>query len=90
MRSGPTLWDELAWRYARGVATVSHMLEIWAGLEPTIDSKRYDEVLKKLSTQVVDAAEWPQVCLAYFQKFSRRPIPEGISDGAFQQRDESR
>jgi alpha-glucuronidase len=66
------------------------MLETWTGLKSCVDSQRYEEVLKKLSTQVSDAAEWPQVCLSYFQKFSRRPIPAGISDGAFQQHDESR
>jgi alpha-glucuronidase len=90
MRSGRTLWDELAWLYGRGVATVSRMLETWTGLKPAIDSQRYEEVLKKLSTQVVDAAEWPQVCLSYFQKFSRRPISEGISDSDTKQRDEGR
>jgi alpha-glucuronidase len=90
MRSGRTLWDELAWRYGQGVAYASHMLEIWAGLKPTIDPQRHEEVLKKLSTQVADAGEWPRVSLSYFQKFSRRPIPAGIFKGAFQQRDKSR
>ena len=89
-RSGRTLWDELAWRYSRGLAAVSRMLETWVELKPSIDSRRYEEVLKKLSTQVVDAGEWPQVCLAYFQKFSQRPIPAGLSGSATKQRDERR
>jgi alpha-glucuronidase len=88
MRSGRTLWDELAWRYARGVATVSRMLETWVGLKSAIDSQRYEEVLTKLSTQVTDASEWPQVCLGYFQRFSRRPAPATVPGSAVQERDE--
>jgi alpha-glucuronidase len=90
MRSGRTLWDELAWRYDRGVAAVSRMLETWVGLKPSIDSQRYEEVLEKLSTQVADAREWPQVCLAYFQKFSRRTIPADVPGGAIQESNGSR
>jgi alpha-glucuronidase len=89
MRSGRTLWDELAWLYGRGVAAVGRMLETWTGLKPHVDSRRYEEVLKKLSTQVADAAEWPQVCLSYFQKSGRRPIPVEIPGGAIQECDES-
>jgi alpha-glucuronidase len=88
-RSGRTLWDELAWRYSRGVATVGRMLETWVGLKPAIDPQRYEEVLNKLSTQVIDAAEWPQVCLTYFQKFSRRSIPEDVPGGAVREGDET-
>jgi alpha-glucuronidase len=71
------------------VAYVSQMLETWAGLKPAIDPQRHEEVLNKLSTQVVDAGEWPQVCLSYFQRFSRRPIPTGLFDKAIGQCDES-
>jgi alpha-glucuronidase len=89
MHSGRTLWDELIWYYNRGVATVGRMLETWAGLKPAIDPQRHKEVLKKLSTQVADATEWPQECLGYFQRFSRRSIPEHFAGGAVQERDES-
>jgi alpha-glucuronidase len=89
MRSGRTLWDELAWRYYSGVEYVNRMLETWAELKPAIDPQRYEEVLTKLSTQAAHAIEWPQVCLAYFQKFSQRPIPGDIPGGV-QERDESR
>jgi alpha-glucuronidase len=65
------------------------MLETWIELQPHLDSQRYEEVLKKLSTQVVDAAEWPQVCLGYFRKFSRRSISVDIPGGSTQRRDEN-
>ncbi len=81
MRSGRTLWDELAWRYYHGVEYVSRMLESWVALKPHIDPQRYEEVLRKLSTQEAHAIEWPRVCLAYFQDFSRRPIPVDIPRG---------
>jgi alpha-glucuronidase len=90
MRSGRTLWDELAWRYYSGVECVNRMLETWAELRPYIDPQRYAEVLEKLSMQKAHASEWPQACLAYFQKFSRRPIPVDIPGGVIQERDGSR
>jgi alpha-glucuronidase len=82
MRSGRTLWDELAWRYTHGVEYVNRMLETWVELKPHIDPQRHEEVLKRLSTQEAHAIEWPQVCLSYFQGFSRRPIPVNVPGGA--------
>ena len=58
------------------------MLGTWAGLKPYIDPQRYEEVLEKLSTHKAHALEWLQVCLTYFQRFSRRSIPEDVSGSA--------
>jgi alpha-glucuronidase len=79
LRSGRTLWEELAWRYVQGVEAVSGMLEAWETLETDVDPQRYREVLGKLITHLAHAAEWPQVCLPYFQRFSRQPIPPGAT-----------
>jgi alpha-glucuronidase len=89
MRSGRTLWDELAWRYNHGVEYVSRMLRSWVALKSYIDPRRYEEVLRKLSVQEAHAAEWLQVCLGYFQRFSQRPIPVYLAGGVAQQHDES-
>jgi alpha-glucuronidase len=76
MRSGRTFWEELVWLYRHGVEQAKDMREAWKTLQPFIDAQRYEEVLNKLNTQVTDAAEWPEVCLPYFQQFSGLPIPE--------------
>jgi alpha-glucuronidase len=78
-KSGRTLWDELIWRFRRGVEYVERMLETWKTLEDDIDPRRHKEVLDKLSTHVADAKEWPQVCLAFFQRFSGQPVPDDLS-----------
>ncbi len=71
MRSGRTLWEELVFRYQHGVEEVRCMLETWKTLEGKLDAQRYEDVLRKLSAHLNDAAEWPQVCLPYFQQFSQ-------------------
>ena len=80
MRSGRTLWEELARHYHRGVAYVRHMAETWASLKDQIDPRRHEEVQEKLATQEEDALEWPRESLAYFQQLSQRPIPEPMRD----------
>ena len=75
MHSGRTLWEELVWRYYQGIEEVNRMLETWKELKPHIDEQRYEDILNKLSTQLTHAIEWPQICLPYFQRFSRLSIP---------------
>ncbi len=74
--SGRTLWEELAHRYHSGVGYVDGMLETWTGLRAKIDTEIFTHVTERLSQQQRDAALWRDVCLAYFQKFSEKPIPQ--------------
>lgn len=78
MRSERTLWEELVWRYYQGVEEVNRMLETWRELKPHIDEQRYEDILNKLSTQLMHAIEWPQICLPYFQRFSHLSIPADL------------
>ena len=78
MKSGRTLWNELALRYQQGVDEVRALQERWAALEGKIDDERWDATRQRLALQEKDSREWRDACLLYFQQFSRRPLPEGV------------
>jgi alpha-glucuronidase len=78
LRSGRTLWDELALRYQRGVDWVRQARKVWDALTPAIDSDLHQRVSAKLALQERDAVWWRDACLLYFQTFSKRPLPSGV------------
>jgi alpha-glucuronidase len=77
MKSGRTLWDELVHAYTRGVNTVKEMRRTWDGLKEFVDPERHAQVAAFLAIQEKEAKWWRDACIAYFQTFSRRPLPEG-------------
>jgi alpha-glucuronidase len=77
--SGRPLWDELVHRYTRGVETVRGMRETWNGLEDLVDAERYSQVATFLGIQEKEARWWRDASIAYFQTFSRRPLPGGYA-----------
>jgi alpha-glucuronidase len=79
MNSGRTLWDELVHHYTRGVNTVSGMRTTWAGLKDYVDPERHAQVATFLAIQEKEAKWWRDACIAYFQTFSDRPLPEGYA-----------
>ncbi len=78
MRSGQTLWDELAWHYQRGVDWTRSARKQWDSLANLIDAERHAEIARKLAIQERDAIHWRDACLLYFQTFSKRPLPGGV------------
>jgi len=82
MRSGRTLWDELAFRYNAGVDSVRSMQKLWASVQPSVDSARFAEVSRFLSIQEREARWWRDAALTYFQSFSRMPIPAAYEQPA--------
>jgi alpha-glucuronidase len=78
MRSGRTLWDEMALHYQRGVDWVRAARKSWDALSGAIDPERHAAVAQKLAIQERDAAWWRDACLLYFQTFSKRPLPPGV------------
>jgi alpha-glucuronidase len=78
LRSGRTLWDELALHYQRGVDWVRSARRQWDALAGAIDAERHTDVAKKLAIQERDAAWWKDSVLLYFQTFSHRPLPAGV------------
>ncbi|MEI6861268.1 MAG: alpha-glucuronidase family glycosyl hydrolase [Verrucomicrobiota bacterium] len=82
MKSGRILWDELALRYQQGVDEVRVMQKEWDTLKGLIDEERFTEVRQRLARQELDARDWRDACLLYFQTFSKRPLPAGVEPPA--------
>ena len=82
MKSGRILWDELALRYQQGVDEVRAMQKDWDSLKGLIDDERFTEVKQRLVRQELDARDWRDACLLYFQTFSKRPLPAGVEKPA--------
>ena len=78
MTSGRTLWDEICFRYDRGVKTARSYLSVWDDVKPYVDSERWEAVRAKLEIQERDARWWRDACLQYFGEFSGIPIPNEI------------
>jgi alpha-glucuronidase len=77
LKSGQTLWDGLVTRYSRGVTTVDGMGRTWATLSPYVDPERHAQVADFLVIQRNEAQWWRDASIAYFQTFSKRPLPAG-------------
>ncbi len=82
MKSGRTLWNEMALHYQRGVDWVRETRKRWDSLKKEIDSERHDAIAKKLAIQERDAVWWRDACLLYFQTFSKKPLPAGVEKPA--------
>jgi alpha-glucuronidase len=82
LRTGRTLWDELALRYQAGVDTVRAMRRTWAGLDGRIDADRFQRVSNLLAIQEAEARWWRDASLQYFRQFARRPLPAGVEPPA--------
>ncbi|UNK59022.1 alpha-glucuronidase [Pseudoxanthomonas daejeonensis] len=82
MASGRTLWDELVLRYGRGVDYVTGMRRTWDGLAGKIDPERHAQVAAFLAIQEQEAQWWRDASIAYFQTFSKRPLPAGAAPPA--------
>src|ERR1700752_4161084 len=82
MKSGLTLWDELAWHYQHGVDWVRETRAEWDTLAGQIDEERHTAIGKKLAIQERDAVWWRDACLLYFQTFAKRPLPAGVEKPA--------
>jgi alpha-glucuronidase len=82
MKSGRTLWDEMALHYQRGVDWVRSTRAAWEKLDHAIDPERHKAIAKKLEIQERDAVWWRDACLLYFQTFAKRPLPRGVEHAA--------
>jgi alpha-glucuronidase len=82
LRSGRTLWDEVALHYHRGVDWVRATRKDWDAVKSAIDPERHEAVAKKLAIQERDAIVWRDACLLYFQTLSKRPLPRGVEKPA--------
>lgn len=85
MKSGRSLWQELVDHYYHGVKVVEGYPETWQQMKDIVltidnnDPQRWQEVYDRLLHQVDNAREWRDVCLKYFQTFSKMPIHESTT-----------
>ena len=84
LKSGRTLWEELALHYQAGVDWVRATRATWMTLSGAIDPERHEAVAQKLAIQERDAVWWRDACLLYFQTFAKRPLPAGVEPPANQ------
>jgi alpha-glucuronidase len=82
MKSGRTLWNDLAVNYQAGVDQVRATRAAWAKVAGAIDPERHEAIAQKLAIQERDAVWWRDACLLYFQTFSKRPLPSGVEQPA--------
>ncbi len=82
MRSGRTLWEELVHRYSAGVDSARALRATWDSVAGAVDPARFERVRAFLTIQEHEARWWRDAALAYFQTFSRRPIPAGYAPPA--------
>ena len=78
LKTGNTLWNEMALRYQKGVEGARWMQNQWAGLEGKIDEQRFEHISSFFRIQVSEAVWWRDSCLLYFQQFSKMPLPTGV------------
>ena len=82
LESGRTVWEELVYRYDRGVARVATMRRLWETYEDLVDAARFEEIRAFLSIQEREARWWRDACIAYFQSVSGLPLPDGVTPPA--------
>lgn len=83
LRSGRSLWDELCYKYQKGVDEVRAFQRIWKDMQPYVDAERYQAVAERLDIQARDAVWWKDACLEYFRTFSKKKYPEGVEPPVF-------
>ena len=83
LRSGRSLWDELCYKYQKGVDEVRAFQRIWKDMQPYVDAERYQAVAERLDIQARDAVWWKDACLEFFRTFSKKKYPEGVEPPVF-------
>jgi alpha-glucuronidase len=78
MASGKSLWEELCLHYQTGVDWTHHAGLEWEGLSGKVNPEQHQKVAQLLVLQEKDAERWRDVCLTYFQTFSKRPYPANV------------
>jgi alpha-glucuronidase len=78
LHSGQTLWNEMCYQYETGVQGVQQMCNTWDSVSIFIDEERAQQVKMLLQIQLTEARWWRDACLAYFQTFSKMPLPQGV------------
>ncbi|MDZ7723818.1 MAG: hypothetical protein U5R06_13680 [candidate division KSB1 bacterium] len=69
MTDGRLLWNELQFRYQKGVDYVDQMYQTWMQVKPEIDPEIHTHVQGKLAQQKKSARNWRNTCINYFSQY---------------------
>ena len=72
LKSGKTVFEEMTYRYNRGVGEVEDFIRVWQEVKPLIDDQRWQEVQERLEHQLDNAKLWRKTCLDYFGSFASK------------------
>ena len=72
LKSGKTVFEEMTYRYNRGVGEVEDFIRVWQDAKPLIDDQRWQEVQERLEHQLDNAKLWRKTCLDYFGSFASK------------------
>ena len=72
LKSGRTVYEEMQYRYGRGVKEVEDFVRIWNEAKPFIDEQRWKETDARMQHQLENARKWQKVCLDYFGSFNKK------------------
>ena len=72
LKSGRTVYEEMQYRYGRGVKEVEDFIRIWNEAKPFIDEQRWQETDARMQHQLENAKQWQKVCLDYFGSFNKQ------------------
>jgi alpha-glucuronidase len=70
LSTGRTLWEELTFRYDKGVETVNQNVEVWKSLEGKVPPDIHASVMKKLLDEQKFARVWREKCIPYYAGFA--------------------
>jgi alpha-glucuronidase len=79
LSTGRNLWEEMIFRYDRGVAKVERWQRQWAALAGEVDVQRHQQVAAMLGVQAREARWWRDASIAYWQHLNGLPLPAGVT-----------
>lgn len=80
MKSGKTLWYEIAAHYQKGVEQVEDMQKTWQTMQEYVNPQVFEKTNMLLNIQLKEAKQWRNACLLYFQQFSKMDFPDFIPE----------
>ena len=75
---GQDIVERLCIKYQTGARQAAAMQPTWQSLAGKMDARRHREVADRLTIQVADSAAWRDRIIAYFGRFSKRPVPSSL------------
>jgi alpha-glucuronidase len=78
LKTTKSLWEEMIYRYDKGVKDVQKMSNIWDSLKSRIDPEISQTVSAHLTIQNKEAQWWRDACLRYFATVGNLQFPKDV------------